>query len=71
MLIYGAFFTFNNNSNDFLGKMFSIETTNAGSYISSVFIISATITPFFGILVDKFGRICYMMLFSLITFLIS
>jgi len=54
-LIYGAFFCFNNNSNDFLGEMFGISAETAGSYLSSVFIISAIITPFFGILADKYG----------------
>lgn len=51
--------------------MFGIDSVTAGNYISTVFIISAAITPFFGLFVDKFGKICYMMLLSLIMFLVS
>jgi len=67
-LIYGAFFTFTSNANDFLGKMYNIPATLAGQYLSAIFLISAIITPFFGFLIDKFGKIGYIMLLSLILF---
>jgi MFS family permease len=51
--------------------MFGIETKRAGSFITVVFLTSALITPIFGVLVDKFGKIGYMMLSSLVLFAVS
>ena len=51
--------------------MYGIPTTRAGSYLTVVFLTSALITPFFGILTDKYGKIAYTMLLSLILFSFS
>jgi predicted MFS family arabinose efflux permease len=51
--------------------MFGIETITAGSFITVVFLTSALITPIFGALIDKFGKIGYMMLCSLLLFALS
>ena len=70
-LIYGSFFTFTGNGNDILGTLYGISSTNAGSYLTIIFICSAFITPFFGILIDKYAMIGYVMLVSLCLFLFS
>jgi MFS family permease len=70
-LIYGSFFTFTGNGNDMLHTLFGISTTEAGSLLTSIFICAAVITPLFGMLIDKYGRIGYVMLVSLFLFLSS
>jgi hypothetical protein len=39
--------------------------------LTPIFIISAVVTPFFGFIIDKIGKIGYFMLTSLILFLCS
>ena len=68
-LIYGSFFTFTSNVNDFLNKVYGVPNTTAGSYISIIFICSAVITPFFGAIIDRVGKAGHFMLYSLILFL--
>lgn len=71
MLIYGAFFTFNGNANDCLGKLFYIDSSTAGLYLMVIFIISACVSPFFGILTDKFGKRGTLMIFPMCLYIVA
>eukprot|EP00330_Aristerostoma_sp_ATCC50986_P012477 CAMPEP_0114582416 /NCGR_PEP_ID=MMETSP0125-20121206/6405_1 /TAXON_ID=485358 ORGANISM="Aristerostoma sp., Strain ATCC 50986" /NCGR_SAMPLE_ID=MMETSP0125 /ASSEMBLY_ACC=CAM_ASM_000245 /LENGTH=200 /DNA_ID=CAMNT_0001775363 /DNA_START=1362 /DNA_END=1964 /DNA_ORIENTATION=- len=57
------------NINDFLSDRFGFDTATAGLYITSVYICSALVTPFFGFIIDKFGRRVTMMFWSSIVFM--
>jgi nitrate/nitrite transporter NarK len=70
-LIYGSFFAFTSNANAFISESFGISPTTSGQYLSAIFLISALVTPFFGIVVDKYGKTGYFMLGSLVLFLFA
>lgn len=56
LLFYGAFFGLNNNINDIYILRFGFDEDDAGEYIAIVYLISAIITPLFGLYLDRFGK---------------
>lgn len=70
-LIYGSFFAFNGNANFLLKNMYSIDSTIAGVFLLSIYCCAAVITPFFGNLIDKYGRRAFFMIISNIIFIIA
>jgi len=65
--IYSAVLPFVAFSNIFLQKEFDLTATQAGFFASIIFITTMTVTPLFGIIVDKIGkRATIMMIGSLI-----
>ena len=53
---YTAYFSFVDNGNDMLCKLFSFSPTESGELLTIVYLISAFLTPIFGVGVDYFGR---------------
>jgi len=70
-LIYGSFFAFNANSNALLNSMYSIPTSIAGVYLLSIYMSASIITPFFGMISDKYGKRVLLMMFSVGVFMCS
>jgi nitrate/nitrite transporter NarK len=67
---YTAYFSFVDNGNDMLCKLFSFTPTQSGELLTIVYLISAFLTPVFGVGVDYFGRRLNLMGFSLIFLII-
>lgn len=53
MCMYGAFYSFANNANDFLSRIYDMNTITAGRYMLCVYLPAAVLTPVFGYLADK------------------
>lgn len=53
---YTAYFSFVDNGNDMLCKLFSFSPSESGELLTIVYLISAFMTPVFGVGVDYFGR---------------
>lgn len=70
-LIYGSFFAFNANSNALLHNMYGIPTSIAGVYLLSIYLSASIITPFFGMIIDKYGKRVLLMMFSVCLFLVA
>jgi len=70
-LIYGAFFAFNGNANYLLQKMYSVESNIAGVFLLSIYCCAAMITPFFGSLIDRYGKRAFFMIISNIIFIVA
>lgn len=55
MLVYACYFGFVNNSMDILCTLYGYSTNQAGELVTLMF-FSASLSPIFGFLVDKFGK---------------
>jgi nitrate/nitrite transporter NarK len=70
-LIYGSFFAFNANANALLFSMYGIPTNIAGVYLLSIYLSASIITPFFGMIIDKYGKRVVLMMFSVGLFMLA
>ena len=66
ILSYTSYFAFVDNGNDILCTLFQFTPQKAGELLTIVYMVSAFLTPIFGIIIDRFGRRLNLMLFSLI-----
>jgi nitrate/nitrite transporter NarK len=55
VVVYATVLPFNNISGDFLREKYNIALEKADSYLSIPYTISAVLSPFLGLLVDRFG----------------
>lgn len=67
---YTSYFAFVDNGNDLLCTLFGFTPQKAGDLLTIVYMVSAFLTPIFGIIIDKMGRRLNLMLFSLICLVI-
>lgn len=67
---YTSYFAFVDNGNDLLCTLFGYTPQSAGDLLTIVYMVSAFLTPIFGIIIDKTGRRLNLMLFAII-FLIA
>jgi len=51
--------------------MYSVDTKLAGIFLLSIYCCAAVITPFFGSLIDKYGKRAFFMIISNIIFIIA
>ena len=67
---YTAYFAFVDNGNDLLCTLFRYTPQNAGELLTIVYMVSAFLTPIFGIIIDKTGHRLNLMLFSIIFLIV-
>ena len=65
LFAYTAYFSFVDNGNDILCTIYKFSPTQAGDLLTIVYMVSAFLTPLFGIFIDKFGYRLYLMIFAL------
>ena len=68
---YIGLFWFNNVSNDFFGKRYGISQTNAGRITSNMLFFAVFLSPWIGIITDKYGKKLSLFIFSSWLFTLS
>ena len=75
VITYMSVFPYIQIASDLIQKKYNIDSTTAGKMFGVPYIISAILSPFLGILIDRIGRRALLVTFSsvilIITFLIS
>lgn len=65
MFIYACYFGFVNNSNDILCSMYGYTPQYSGE-LATIMYFSASLTPIFGMIIDKIGRRVHLMMILLV-----
>lgn len=69
-LSYGSLLTFTGNANDLYSKSFRLDIQTAGMYVTVIYLTSGILLPFVGWFIDSFGKRTWVMMYSLICFMI-
>lgn len=70
ILSYTSYFSFVDNGNDLLCTLFKYTPQKAGELLTVVYMVSAFLTPIFGIIVDKIGKRLNLMMIALILLIV-
>ena len=69
--LYGGFFGLSNNINNMMVQRLGFNVSEVGSLVMIIYLVAAAVGPFFGPLIDKYGRRIRVMFIISVLFLVT